>query len=85
MKSYTTIRTSLHLSIASRSYLGFSRFSLMAGYANLIEETMELTNDGGNLGGKVAGVHDSGLVKAQHQYEKIFRVVVLCHAVEFRG
>ena len=39
----------------------------MARYPDLIEKTVELTNDGGYLRGEIAGVHFSEVVAARGQ------------------
>ena len=41
-------------------YLCFTRLAILVGDANLIEEAMELTNDGVDLLRQVAGIHRGG-------------------------
>lgn len=38
-------------------YLGLSCLAFISRYTNLVEYCMQLTNDGGDLGCQVAGVH----------------------------
>ena len=49
----------------------------MARYPDLIEETMELTDDGGYLSGKIAGVHCSEVVTGYGQQYNTRRYRVL--------
>ena len=39
------------------AHLCLARVALMAGHANLIEQAVQLADDGGDLLGEVAGVH----------------------------
>ena len=41
-----------------KTYFGFARVALMTGDANLIEQAMQLADDGRDLLGEIASVHD---------------------------
>ena len=43
--------------VTTRTNLRLSRFPLVTGNANIIEQSMKLSNDGGDLRGQVARVH----------------------------
>lgn len=44
--------------IGTLAHLCLARIPLMAGDANLVEQTMQLADDGGDLLGQIARVHD---------------------------
>jgi hypothetical protein len=66
--------------VVSVPYLSFARIPLMAGHTNLVEQAVQLADDGGDLLGEVARVHGdcrpaSGFVKYACTWRTIKDVV----------